>query len=35
VERLRDELRFPSVETLLVQIRQDIEDGRKILEEGN
>ena len=32
VERLRDELRFPSVETLLVQIQQDLADGRKILE---
>jgi len=35
VKRLRDELRFSSVETLLVQIHQDLEDGRKILEERN
>jgi riboflavin kinase/FMN adenylyltransferase len=34
VKRLRDELRFPSVETLLAQIQQDIADGRKILITG-
>jgi len=32
VARLRDELRFESVETLLEQIWKDIEDTRRILQ---
>jgi FAD synthase len=31
VERLRDELKFPSVEALLAQIRLDVERTREVL----
>ena len=33
VERLRDEIKYPSVEALVSQIRLDIERGREILSE--
>jgi len=32
VERLRDELKFDSVEKLLEQIWQDVEDTKRILQ---
>ena len=32
VERLRGEVKFSGIDALVAQIRQDVEDGRKILQ---